>query len=141
MNASDVYVLASIAIFIPWLLLLFAPYGRWTDRVVQAFAAIFMVLSTWFICKFFFGADLKSDLLCLDCLAKLFANEHMVVAAWLNYLSFGLFAGLWIIHDGDQVAIPHFYRLVPLLLTFLAGPLGVVVYLLMRFVRTGKQLK
>ncbi len=141
MDASDVYVLAGIAIFIPWLLLLFAPYGRLTDRAAQLFAVLFMASGTWFIVHFFLQADVRSELLCLDCLAKLFANEHMVVAAWLNYLSFGLFAGLWIIHDGDSVAIPHFYRLVPLLLTFLAGPLGVVVYLLMRYLRTGKQLK
>ncbi len=141
MEASDVYVLGGIAIFIPWLLLLFAPYGRWTDKGVQLFAAFFMVLGIWFIWKFFSGVNLRTDLFCLDCLAKLFANEHMVVAAWLNYLSFGLFAGLWIIHDGDTVEIPHFYRLFPLLITFLAGPVGVVVYLLMRYVRTGKQLK
>jgi hypothetical protein len=141
MNASDVYVLAGIAIFIPWLLLLFAPYGRFTDRGVQIFAVLFLVLGLVFTYRFFFSGDAKSEIFCLECFGRMFSNENMVVAAWLNYLSFGLFAGLWIIHDGDHVKIPHIYRLIPLLLTFLAGPIGVVVYLLMRFLRTGKQLK
>jgi Domain of unknown function (DUF4281) len=141
MEVSDVYILAGIAIFIPWLLLLFAPYGRFTDRIVQLFAITCMVLGLIFIYRFFFSPDARAEIFCFECLGRLFNNENMVLSAWLNYLSFGLFAGLWIVHDGDGAGIPHFYRLIPLLLTFVAGPIGVVLYLLMRFVKTGKQLK
>jgi Domain of unknown function (DUF4281) len=141
MNVSNVYVLAGIAIFIPWLLLLWLPYGRFTDRVVQLFALALMVLGLIFTWRFFTQGSFSDRFLCADCLSRLFINENMVISAWLNYLSFGLFAGLWVIHDGDQVRIPHFYRLFPLILIFLAGPIGVVLYLVMRYVRTGKEVK
>lgn len=62
----------------------------------------------------------------------IFASDAGLVIGWTHYLAFDLFVGLWIARDGD---VKHISRLVqaPILLaTFLAGPLGLLIWLALR---------
>lgn len=62
----------------------------------------------------------------------IFSSDAGVTVGWIHYLAFDLFTGLWIARDADH---KHFSRLVQapvLVLTFLAGPAGLLIYLLMR---------
>ena len=62
----------------------------------------------------------------------------MLLTGWLNYLSFSLFAGTWEVHDARDQRIPHIWMLVPLALTMLAGPSGLLLYMGIRFLKTRK---
>ncbi|MDE1466331.1 ABA4-like family protein [Aurantiacibacter sp. D1-12] len=62
----------------------------------------------------------------------LFASDGGIVIGWIHYLAFDLFAGIWIAKDADH---KHFSRLVQapvLLLTFMAGPAGLLLWFLIR---------
>lgn len=70
----------------------------------------------------------------LSSVALLFQNRGMLLAGWVHYLAFDLFVGSWEVRDSRAAEIRH-YLIVPcLLLTFLFGPAGWVLYLLIRSV-------
>ena len=55
-----------------------------------------------------------------------------VTAGWTHYLAFDLFVGLWIARDGDAKGISRLVQAPVLLATFMAGPLGLLVWLILR---------
>lgn len=62
----------------------------------------------------------------------LFANDSALAAGWLHYLAFDLFVGAWIVRDGLESAVPRLLLLPCLPLTFLFGPAGLLLYLVLR---------
>jgi hypothetical protein len=62
----------------------------------------------------------------------LFASDAALTAGWFHYLAFDLFVGTWIARDGSERRVPALLLLPCLLLTFLAGPAGLLLFLLLR---------
>lgn len=62
----------------------------------------------------------------------LFASDSALAAGWLHYLAFDLFVGSWIVADGLDRRIPALLILPCLPLTFLFGPLGLLLFILLR---------
>ena len=61
-----------------------------------------------------------------------FMSDAGLVIGWTHYLAFDLFVGLWIARDADAKGVSRWVQLPVLLLTFLAGPLGLLLWLLLR---------
>lgn len=62
----------------------------------------------------------------------LFASDGGVTIGWIHYLALDLFAGLWIAKDADQKRFSRLVQVPVLLLTFIAGPAGLLVWFLIR---------
>lgn len=62
----------------------------------------------------------------------IFASDAGVAIGWTHYLAFDLFVGLWIARDGDAKGISRFIQAPVLLATFIAGPLGLLIWLALR---------
>jgi hypothetical protein len=62
----------------------------------------------------------------------IFATRAGITIGWTHYLAFDLFVGLWIARDGDAKKISRLIQAPILLATFLAGPLGLLIWLLLR---------
>ena len=62
----------------------------------------------------------------------LFTNDSALAAGWLHYLAFDLFVGNWIARDGAGRRVPALLILLCLPLTFLFGPLGLLLYFAIR---------
>jgi len=65
-------------------------------------------------------------------LRKLFMTDAGIVVGWTHYLAFDLFVGLWIGRDADNKGFSRLVQAPFLLLTFLTGPLGLFLWLLVR---------
>jgi hypothetical protein len=63
---------------------------------------------------------------------SIFGSDGGVTIGWTHYLAFDLFVGLWIARDGDAKNISRLIQAPVLLATFLAGPLGLLVWLGLR---------
>jgi hypothetical protein len=63
----------------------------------------------------------------------LFASDSALVAGWFHYLAFDLFIGTWIVRDGIERKLHPLLILPCLPLTFLFGPAGLLLYLILRF--------
>jgi hypothetical protein len=65
-------------------------------------------------------------------LRNLFATDAGIVIGWTHYLAFDLFAGLWIARDADRKGTSRWVQAPILLVTFLAGPMGLLIWLILR---------
>ncbi len=68
----------------------------------------------------------------LDGIADLFRSRGGIAIGWVHYLAFDLFVGLWIARDADAKGFSRMVQAPILLATFLAGPLGLFVWLIVR---------
>ena len=66
---------------------------------------------------------------------SLFKSPRVVLAGWIHYLTFDLMVGLYIVTDATRHGIGQLWLLPVLLLTLMFGPAGLLLYLLMRFLR------
>ncbi|KQT17176.1 TetR family transcriptional regulator [Methylobacterium sp. Leaf399] len=62
----------------------------------------------------------------------LFANDHALTAGWIHYLAFDLVVGTWIARSGLAAGLSPLLILPCLVLTFLVGPLGLLLALVIR---------
>ena len=65
-------------------------------------------------------------------LKDLFRSEGAIVLGWTHYLAFDLFTGLWIARDADAKGFGRLVQAPVLFATFMAGPIGLFVWLLVR---------
>jgi hypothetical protein len=81
------------------------------------------------------GADFTT----IEGVRAIFASDAGVTIGWTHYLAFDLFVGLWIARDGDAKNISRLIQAPILLVTFMAGPLGLFIWLLVREPAARKQ--
>lgn len=81
------------------------------------------------------GADFTT----IEGVRSIFASDAGVTIGWTHYLAFDLFVGLWIARDGDAKNISRLLQAPILLATFMAGPLGLGLWLLIREPAARKQ--
>lgn len=74
------------------------------------------------------GADFTT----IEGVQAIFATRAGVTIGWTHYLAFDLFVGLWIARDADAKAVSRLVQAPILLATFFAGPLGLLVWLVVR---------
>ena len=63
---------------------------------------------------------------------SLFMSDGGLVLGWTHYLAFDLFVGLWIARDGEAKGFGRAVQAPVLLATFLAGPIGLLLWLAVR---------
>ena len=64
--------------------------------------------------------------------ALLFANPWMLLAGWVHYLCFDLLIGCWVVRDAQARGVPHALVVPCLVLTFMFGPAGWLLYQIVR---------
>lgn len=69
---------------------------------------------------------------------QLFSSDAALAAGWLHYLAFDLFVGTWIAREGLTADVPRLLILPCLLATFLAGPAGLLLFLVLRLAVAGR---
>ena len=65
-------------------------------------------------------------------LSNLFSNETFLMLFWIHFVSINLFTGGWIVKDSQKFGINKIILFLPLLITYLIGPLGILVYWIIR---------
>jgi hypothetical protein len=83
-----------------------------------------------------FVTELRSivggDFLSIEGIRSLFASDAGIVIGWTHYLAFDLFIGQWIAKDADHKGFSRIAQAPILILTLLAGPIGLLAWLLVR---------
>lgn len=68
----------------------------------------------------------------LDGVMGLLHTREAFLAGWVHYLAFDLFTGAWEAETAPASRLPHALVLVCLFLTFMAGPVGLLLFLVLR---------
>ena len=81
------------------------------------------------------GGLVEADFSSLEGIVSLFKNTtpESAAAGWLHYLAFDFWAGTWIIRHSRKNEISHLVIILPLLCTFMLGPVGIMIYSLLFF--------
>lgn len=145
MNDEQLFSLANASVMPAWLLLAVAPRWAWTRRIVHsalypallgvAYTAGFLAVSPGSG-----GASEDAGFASLAAISAAFANPRTLLVGWVHYLVFDLFVGAWQARDAQRHGVPHWLLVPCLLLTFMAGPMGLLLYLAIRFARTRSAL-
>lgn len=69
----------------------------------------------------------------------LFASDGGITIGWVHYLAFDLFVGLWIARDADDKGFHRLVQIPVLLATLMAGPLGLLIWMIIREKRAREQ--
>jgi hypothetical protein len=85
------------------------------------------------------GSGGGADFTTIAGVRAIFATDAGVAIGWTHYLAFDLFVGLWIARDGDAKRVSRFIQAPILLATFIAGPLGLLIWLALREPAARKQ--
>lgn len=72
------------------------------------------------------------DFTTIEGVRSIFASNGGVTIGWTHYLAFDLFVGLWIARDADAKGFSRLVQAPILFATFMAGPVGLLVWLILR---------
>ena len=65
-------------------------------------------------------------------LTDLFNDNYFLMMFWIHFISINLFTGGWIVKDSQKFMISKFLLSIPLIVLYLIGPLGLLIYWLIR---------
>lgn len=136
MNAEQAFSIANTVALIAWLGLIFLPRVRWmTNLIAPVIVPALLAVAYAILIVRFFDASSFQDFMTLAGLQKLQATGGLwlTLAGWLHYLAFDLFVGAWITRTARNESIPHLAIIPSLLLAFMFGPFGLLVFIVTRY--------
>ncbi len=129
---------ANFAVLPFLMLLLVAPRWRGTQLLVHGPAVVLLLTPIYAYMLFGYGPSPQNvDMTTLYGVMSAFTAPHVVVAGWIHYLIFDLFIGAWEARDALRLHIPQLFVIPCLLATLVVGPVGLLLYVIVRFITRG----
>jgi len=121
-----------------WLVLIFFPQSNLSRYFVTSIFPIFLLSGAYIF--LFYKSYLNSyDFLAnfelylnFSSLSNLFLNDLFLMMFWIHFVSINLFIGGWIVKDSQKFSINKILVGIPLIITYLIGPLGIFFYWIIR---------
>ena len=121
-----------------WLILIFFPQSNLSRYFVTSFFPIFVLAGTYIFVLY------KSYLTSYDFInnfnlyfgienvLELFSNKTFLILFWIHFISINLFVGGWIVKDSQKFMINKVLISLPLIITYFIGPIGLLIYWLIK---------
>jgi hypothetical protein len=143
MSWSALFTLTNLVAFAGWAMLAFLPWSRTVNSIIMyacvgllclAYAAMFVALFGGLADPARVAGAPEPDLsdYSVAGLRALFMSDGGIVLGWTHYLAFDLFVGLWIARDADAKGFSRLVQLPILFFTLMAGPIGLLLWLVIR---------
>ena len=135
---ENIYLWSNFGILPLWLMLIVIPNSKFTQFFVNSIIVplILSATYTYIIYQTILMDEPIFDFfklyLSLENLYTLFATESFLLVFWLHFLTLNLFLGSWISRDGIKYNMPRSLVFLPLILVYFTGPLGLVLYWIIR---------
>ncbi len=130
--------IASTIALVGWLILAVAPLHRRLAVLAARLLAAILCGGYFAVLVHALGSGPAFDWRAfnsLDGVMGLLRTREAFLAGWVHYLAFDLFTGAWEAETAPAARVPHAVVLVCLFLTFMAGPVGLLTYLVIRSAR------
>lgn len=141
MDYELLFTIANGSVMPAWLLLLFAPRSRAAKLIAHSYLypVVLGLFYLWLLVTTWGGGGGMGS---LALVREGFASDGVLLLGWMHYLVFDLFIGAWEVRDAWRNGIPHPFIMPCLVLTLLLGPIGLLSYLMVRWLmlRTGRIL-
>ncbi len=135
---ENIYMWTNFGILPFWLMLIIIPNSKVTQILINSvilplilsITYVYVIYQTILLDEPIF--DIFKLYLSLDNLYTVFATESFLLVFWLHFLTLNLFLGSWVSRDGVTHNMSRGLVSFPLILIYFTGPLGLVLYWVIR---------
>ena len=121
-----------------WIILIFFPNTQLSKVFVTSIFP-FLILSGAYVFMLYKSYLSSYDFIInfnlylgIENINNLFNDQFFLMMFWIHFISINLFVGGWISKDAQKLNINKFLCAFPLITTYLIGPIGILVYWLIR---------
>lgn len=139
MPFETVFSLANLVALPFWVLMIGLPHWRWTRRLMEGLGPVLtlaLIYAGLLVSQVAApgGGDLVAGLANPSAagIAALLGSPAGATIAWVHFLAFDLFVGRWAYLDSRERGLSAWLASPALVFVLLAGPLGLLLYLLAR---------
>ena len=115
--------------------MIFLPHWRWTQRIMRSLWPVVVLCVVYAVLLLSQIGGVAGSLLnpTLAGIAGLLGTPAGAAVGWVHFLAFDLFIGRWAYLDSHERGISAWLVSPTLLFVFMAGPLGLLLYLAVRW--------
>ena len=135
---ETLYMWINIGILPFWLILIFFPHSHICRFFVTSIFPFFILSGIYIFIlykSYLTGFDFVGNFslyLGLNELSRLFEDHLYLMIFWTHFIGINLFVGGWIVKDSQKFSINKILLSIPLITTYLIGPIGMFVYWVIR---------
>ena len=132
MSLETLFSTANMLAMAGWLALLVAPGARLVHWHISGLAIPVLLSALYAVLLAIHAPGAEGGFSSLANVAALFRTEGVLLAGWVHYLAFDLFIGAWICRRATAEGMNPWLARLCLPPTFLAGPVGLLLFLGLR---------
>ena len=136
LDASAIFQFGNTFVLLGWILLVLIPYWKYTQPIIMNGVIIILAIIYSFMILEDIGGFNPDSFGSLENVMQLFTNEDAVAAGWMHYLAFDLFVGAYIMRKSETLGISRILATVCLPFTFMFGPMGYILFFIIKTVKT-----
>ena len=135
---ETLYMWVNLGVLPFWFILIIFPQSH-LSRIFVTSIFPFFILSGIYIFilykSYLNGYDFDGNFtlyLGLNELSRLFEDHLYIMIFWTHFIAINLFIGGWIVKDSQRFSINKVLLAIPLIVTYLTGPIGLLLYWIIR---------
>ena len=135
---ETLYYWVNLGVLPFWLMLVFFPNSNLSKYFVTSIFPIFILSGAYvfILYKSYLNSyDFINNFalyLSIEHVSDLFTDKSYLMMFWIHFIAINLFTGGWIVKDSQKFYINRILLSIPLIITYLIGPIGLLFYWLIR---------
>ena len=135
---ETLYMWINLGVLPFWFILIVFPQSHLSRIFVTSIFPFFILGGVYIFIlykSYLIGYDFDGNFslyLGLNELSRLFEDHLYIMIFWTHFIAINLFVGGWIVKDSQKFSINKVLMAVPLIVTYLIGPIGLFLYWIIR---------
>ena len=135
---ETLYMWINLGVLPFWFILIVFPQSHLSRIFVTSIFPFFILGGVYIFIlykSYLIGYDFDGNFslyLGLNELSRLFEDHLYIMIFWTHFIAINLFIGGWIVKDSQKFSINKVLMAVPLIVTYLIGPIGLFFYWIIR---------
>ena len=135
---ETLYMWINLGVIPFWFILIVFPESHLSRIFVTSIFPFFILSGVYIFIlyqSYLIGYDFDGNFslyLGLSELSRLFEDHLYIMIFWTHFIAINLFIGGWIVKDSQKFSINKVLMAVPLIVTYLIGPIGLFLYWIIR---------
>ncbi|MDC2998561.1 ABA4-like family protein [Candidatus Pelagibacter sp.] len=135
---ETLYMWINLGVLPFWFILIVFPQSHLSRIFVTSIFPFFILSGVYIFIlykSFLIGYDFDGNFtlyLGLSELSRLFEDHLYIMIFWTHFIAINLFVGGWITKDSQKFSINKVLLAIPLIITYLVGPIGLFLYWIIR---------
>ena len=135
---ETLYMWVNLGVLPFWFILIIFPQSHLSRIFVTSIFPFFILSGVYIFIlykSYLTGYDFDGNFnlyLGLSELSRLFEDHLYIMIFWTHFIAINLFIGGWIVKDSQKFSINKVLLSIPLIVTYLIGPIGLFLYWIIR---------